>query len=149
MGHPPTIKHDNHDPNDDGVGPETEDNYTVDVDWNNGCQNGPDDNEGECCEELAPLVVERPVHHNCTVRLWGNVPEVFEGNLDVRNPANEQYVLAEANGFLEFHGNDGTEYKVLWWDAELGHAESPITEFLCDGVITLYEPITLEDMGAL
>jgi len=138
------------DPDDNGKGPDRGDGTSDLEDWNNGCGNDEDrddDNEGWCGGKphhvpVIPPPEKRPVapvHHNCTVRLYGRTPEVFE-NIDVRNPANEQYVLAESSGYLEFHGNDGTTYKVLWFDAFLGHGLSPITEFVCEGVIVLHEP---------
>lgn len=145
------------DPDDNAKGPERGDGTADLQDWNNGCGNDEDrtdDNEGWCgrgpesppvnprVSPPRPIISPvRPVHHNCTVILWGETPEVFHGGIDVRNPANEKFVLAEANGYLEFHGNDGTEYQVLWWDNALGHGSSHVTEFTCHGVITLYEPL--------
>ena len=115
-------------------------------DWNNGCQ--PDHHwdvhNGHCVYDGPPReepVTQKPtVHHNCTVRIYGRTPEVFEGDVDVRDPRSERFVLAEANGFLEFHGTDGESYQVLWWDPFWGHKDSAVTEFVCEGVITLYEP---------
>jgi len=149
-GGPPVVVNENNDPDQVVYGP---DRYTdhVSTDWNNGCQGGvqwgeEDDNEGLCGkapEKNRPTTTS--IHHNCTVRLYGRTPEVFDGDVDVRNPDNEQHVRAEANNFLEFHGNDGQWYQVLWYDKYFGHAESKITKFLCEGVIVLYEPPMIDE----
>lgn len=161
-GHPPSHAkgRSNNDPDDDGRGPDRGEGERDTYDHNNGCGNDPDrddDCEGWCGGK--PKTPPIPVHlpkpiiggpepkpptweapHNCTIRLFGDTPELFPGWVDVRSPSNEQFVLAEAHNYLEYHAAEGTLLKVLWYDPLLGHAYSSVTEFVCVGTIVLYEP---------
>jgi len=165
QGKPPDHSHKgkavtNSDPDDNGKGPDRGDGTVDKEDWNNGCGNDDDrddDNEGWCgkekpvtpppcgprCEGLPPLTIPVKVRHNCTLRVYGSTPEIFPGTVDVRNPANEEFVLAEANGFIEFHASEGTPLTILWWNPTLGHEYSEVTSFVCVGTIVLYEPVQM------
>lgn len=139
----------NNDPDDDGRGPDRGDGSVDDWDWNNGCGNDPDrddDNEG-WCGRPKPVRPEEPTEtrkreaKTCNLVLWGETPEVFDATIDVRNPTNEQFVIAEANGYLKLTLPWGFRGKVLWFDEELGHGGSHVTSFIC-GVeeLTFFEP---------
>lgn len=157
---PQTNPHGNSDADDNGRGPERGDGTVDKEDWNNGCGNDEDrddDNEGLCGPHrekqqsptaitskkspTPPIITSTP----CKVILWGNTPELFPGWVDVRNPANEKYVLGESNGHFEYVVERGTELQVLWWNQVLGHGGSSMERFVCNAnLVTLIEPALLQ-----
>lgn len=165
----------NEDPDDNGKGPDRGDGTVDDWDWNNGCGNDPDradDNEGWCGRKPAPepLPTDGPVPvptpvvpiptptpilpvkpvpvvptPTCKIVLWGDTPELFEAGVDVHDPRNERFVLAEAHGYLEYIVPVGFRGTVLWYRVETGHS-SIVQGFVCDAdEIVLYEPFSLGD----
>jgi len=156
---PHTNPHGNSDADDNGRGPERG-NGTVDKeDWNNGCGNDEDrddDNEGVCGphreKPQSPTVSISKKPPNppiaitpCKVALWGSTPELFPGWVDVRNPANEKFVLGESHDYFEYVVERGTELQVVWWNQVLGHGGSSVERFVCNAsVITLIEPALLQ-----
>jgi hypothetical protein len=150
----------NGDPDDNGRGPERGDGTVDKEDWNHGCGNDEDredDNEGICGphktdkppaewppETVQPRKTAKPV---CKVVLWGCTPELFPGWVNVRDPGNEKFVLAESHGRVEYVVERGTELQVLWWDDALGHGGAFVERFVCDGAgIVLVEPVLMHDM---
>jgi hypothetical protein len=156
---PQSNPHVNSDADDNGRGPERG-NGTVDKeDWNNGCGNDEDrddDNEGVCGPhrekpQLPTVFISKkppkpPIAITpCKVVLWGSTPELFPGWVDVRNPANEKFVLGESHDYFEYVVERGTELQVVWWNQALGHGSSAVERFICNAsVITLIEPALLQ-----
>jgi hypothetical protein len=155
---PHSNPHGNSDADDNGRGPERGDGTVDKEDWNNGCGNDEDrddDNEGVCGphreKPQPPIVIiskkppKPPVTATpCKVILWGSTPELFPGWVNVRNPANEEFVLAESHAYLEYVVERGTELQVVWWDQALGHSGSFVERFICNASeITLIEPTLL------
>ena len=136
----------NHDPDDDGNGPDRGDGSVDDEDFNNGCGNDEDradDNEGWCGrpKPVKPVEPVEPIWKTCNLVLWGETPEVFDAKLDARNPASEEFVIAEANGYLKLTLPWGFRGKVLWFDEALGHGGSHITHFVCGAEeLVFYQP---------
>ena len=148
----------NSDADDNGRGPERGDGTVDKEDWNNGCGNDEDrddDNEGVCGphretpESPTVSILDDPprpsiVTTPCKVVLWGSTPELFPGWVDVRNPANEKFVLGESHDYFEYVVERGTELQVVWWNRALGHGGSFVERFVCDAsVIALIEPTLL------
>lgn len=146
----------NSDADDNGRGPERGDGTTDKEDWNNGCGNDEDredDNEGVCGphreKPQLPVAIVSPkppkppkiVKPICKVVLWGQTPELFDGDVNVRDPRSEAGVLAESHGYVEYVVEQGTELQVLWWNEGLGHGGSPSERFACDAAeVVLVEP---------
>ena len=116
----------NNDPDDDGRGPDRGDGSVDDWDWNNGCGNDPDrddDNEGWCgrpksVQPTEPTKTRKREAKTCNLVLWGETPEVFDATIDVWNPTNEQFVIAEEvlkeiRERLQFLMNVGLHYLTL------------------------------------
>ena len=144
----------NNDPDDDSRGPDRGDGTIDDYDHNNGCGNDPDrddDNEGLCGGKphrtpVIPPPERIPVKRGrtCKAVFYGWTPEVFDAKYDVRDPASEEFVIAEAHGYLEVSLPFGFEGKVLWYRELSGHGTSPWEYFACNAdQIELWEPMGL------
>ena len=142
----------NNDPDDTPNGPDRGDGTVDAVDWNNGCGNEvdrTDDNEGLCRGGSLPPapVVVKPINRKvrtCNLVLIDETPELFSAELDVRDPASEEFVIAESHGWLKVTLPWGFDGKVLWYRDQAGHGASPWQKFTCNqDEITLWEPMGL------
>ena len=89
---------------------------------------------------IVPPIATPPVNQPvCKLVVWGETPEIFEAGIDVHDPANEVFVLAEAHGYLEVTLPMGFRGTIFWYRGS--HSGSIAQGFVCNSeFVEFYEP---------